>query len=69
MECNLVQQTPNTECELNKSNVNNDESSVVSCLDDDLNYTYAESCNGGIYLLLLLKIVFGLKNLKFKLKL
>lgn len=46
-----VQQELNTKCELDESNKNINSVSVVSCLDDNLNYTYAKSCKGGIYLI------------------
>lgn len=56
MECLEVQQAANIKCELNKSNKNLSLPSVVSCLDDSLNYSYAKSCKGGIYLLLTLLV-------------
>lgn len=46
MEYQLVQQEINTSCEQNKSDL----TSVISCLDDNPNYTYAKSCKGGNYL-------------------
>lgn len=44
-----VQPDIETKCELKNSNKNLISESVVSCLDDNLNYTYALSCKGGIY--------------------
>jgi len=49
MDCFQAQQELNTKCELNQSKKNISSVSVVSCLDDNLNYTYAKSCKGGIY--------------------
>lgn len=50
MNCSLVQQESNSKCELNdKSNKNINSDTIVSCLDDNLNYTYAKSCKGGTY--------------------
>lgn len=37
-----------------KSNENTFSTSVVSCLDDNLIYTYASSCKGGKYLAILI---------------
>uniref|UniRef100_A0A2S2PCD6 Histone-lysine N-methyltransferase trithorax n=1 Tax=Schizaphis graminum TaxID=13262 RepID=A0A2S2PCD6_SCHGA len=37
----------NSVCELNTSNKNTSISPIVSCLDDNLNYTFAKSCKGG----------------------
>lgn len=50
MECPKVQKEKNTKCELNTVNKNTSLTSVVSCLDDNLNYTFAKSCKGGNYL-------------------
>lgn len=52
MDCSLIQQEANIKCELNKSNKNVSSGSVVSCLDNNINYTYAKSCKGGIYIVL-----------------
>lgn len=48
MNSSPVQQESNPKCELSdtlNTNINSD--SIVSCLDDNLNYTYAKSCKGG----------------------
>lgn len=50
MDCTKVPQENDPECEFNNSNKKVDLASVVSCLDDNLNYTYAKSCKGGICL-------------------
>lgn len=50
MDYQQVQLKTNTESELNKSDKNISLTPIVSCLDDNLNYTYAKSCKGGKYL-------------------
>lgn len=50
MDCTKVPQESDPECKFNNSNKKVDLASVVSCLDDNLNYTYAKSCKGGICL-------------------
>lgn len=49
MECSSAQQEANINCELSNSNKNISLPPVISCLDDNPNYTYAKSCKGGIY--------------------
>jgi len=49
MDYPQIQQDTITKCEPIIANKNINLASVVSCLDDDLNYTYAKSCKGGIY--------------------
>lgn len=45
-----VQKEDNSKCELNIANENISLTSVISCLDDNLNYNFAKSCKGGNYL-------------------
>lgn len=47
MEYQQGKQEINT-CEQKKSDLSS--TSVISCLDDNSNYTYAKSCKGGNYL-------------------
>ncbi|XP_025209223.1 histone-lysine N-methyltransferase trithorax isoform X1 [Melanaphis sacchari] len=47
MNCPKLKKEENPLCELNTANKNTSLSSVVSCLDDSLNYTFAKSCKGG----------------------
>ncbi|XP_025421628.1 histone-lysine N-methyltransferase trithorax isoform X2 [Sipha flava] len=47
MEYLQAKQEANIKYELHKSNKSISLPSVVSCLDDNLNYTYAKSCKGG----------------------
>ncbi|CAH1713183.1 unnamed protein product [Aphis gossypii] len=47
MDFPKVKKEENSICELNSANKNTSLSSVVSCLDDNLNYTFAKSCKGG----------------------
>lgn len=49
MDFPKVKKEENSICELNSANKNTSLSSVVSCLDDNLNYTFAKSCKGGNY--------------------
>lgn len=44
MDCQIK-----TGIETKNANKNPISESIVSCLDDNLNYTYALSCKGGIY--------------------
>jgi len=48
MDCEQVEQEINVNCERNAENTN--VSPVMSCPDDNLKYTYAKSCEGGICL-------------------
>lgn len=49
MDFPKVKKEENINCEPNTENKNITLSSVVSCLDDSLNYTFAKSCKGGNY--------------------
>lgn len=71
MDNTKVQQKVIPICELNKSNKNISITSVVSCLDDNINYTYANSCKGGKYipnycLIILANLVIKISNIYFK---
>lgn len=56
MDCTKVSQESDPKCEFNNSNKKVDLASVVSCSDDNLNYTYAKSCKGGICPFVITKI-------------
>ncbi|XP_022167884.1 histone-lysine N-methyltransferase trithorax isoform X3 [Myzus persicae] len=47
MDFPKVKKDENTKCEPNTATKSTTLSSVVSCLDDNLNYTFAKSCKGG----------------------
>jgi len=49
MDFPKVKKEENTKCEPNTENKNTTLTSVVSCLDDNLNYNFAKSCKGGNY--------------------
>lgn len=58
MDCSKIRQEANKKCELDISNKNISSESIISCLDDNLNYTYAKSCNGGKYFLIVITLKF-----------
>jgi hypothetical protein len=62
MEYLQAKQEANIKYELHKSNKSISLPSVVSCLDDNLNYTYAKSCKGGLYLFLILLVINNLNS-------
>lgn len=56
MDHSNSEQETSLKFDLNESNKKISSTSVVSCLDDNLNYTYAQSCKGGSYYLILILI-------------
>lgn len=56
MDHSNSEQETSLKFDLNESNKTISSTSVVSCLDDNLNYTYAKSCKGGSYYLILILI-------------